>query len=162
MGASPTSLDKPRRKILKMLMVQQKAHKYWDNGKEKHIPERFGFPKGQWVPTDQNALVTAIRETHEETGINILDAQQYNVRIAIPTFIIPRAEFHIEEVLIYFIVTVEVKPPVCICKCELSGHKWVDMLSGLRGITPTTNPTAAILSQLENINFWGPINSISL
>ncbi len=147
---------------LETLMVQQKATEYIHNGKLKYLPVRLGFPKGQYIATDKNALATAFRELYEETGIDVFDPR-LKARIAVSPIIIPRTEPSIQEVLIYFIVTIEEKVQIQnYDETELVGYQWIDILSGLQWITPTTGPTAMILKTLESINLWAPMKSISI
>lgn len=145
---------------MEMLMVRQRAISFWDKGKMRNLPSRLGFPKGQREPADKNALETALRELYEETGINIFD-QHIGARVCVPTIILPR-QYEQREILIYFIVTIETKPTVSICNVELDGYSWVDMITGLRSVRPTTTSTDHILQQMKNINFRGHINSIPI
>lgn len=139
-----------------MLMIHQKPTTYLEDSIEKNLGMRRGFPKGGRNASDISALDTALREVHEETGINITDPQ-YNARLSVSTFIIP----HVYEVFVYFVCVVDTKPTVTICEQELDGYEWVDVKSGLRGIRSTTIPTARLLCELENVDF-GKMQTISI
>lgn len=145
----------------KMLMVWQKAENcITKNGSLKPLPARLGFPKGRQDDNDRNALQTALRELKEETSIDIRHDSRLHARIVVPSIIIPREGHDINEVLIFFIVIIKCEPKVQICDYELSGYEWINIATGLRGLSPTTTPTAGLLKLIEDIDFWGPINTI--
>lgn len=133
-----------------LLLVHQRKSEYVDmDGTHKILFERKGPPKGARDYNDQTALQTALRETTEETGIDIMNPQ-YRAKLAKTTFISRRPE--VDEIIIYFVVVFEKKPQVKICKKELSGFTWVDMKLGLKQITDVTWPTRRLLHSLENSN----------
>ncbi len=145
-----------------MLMVWQKAEdQRLRDGTTRHLPMRIGFPKGQSEDTDKSALTTALRELKEETGIEILRNKGSHAHLVVPAIIILREGGGIDEVLIYFIMIIKgARPRVTICADELSGFAWIDVSAGLRGLSPTTRPTAELLKLIENIDFWGPMTTI--
>jgi len=157
---TPGSDDKVDYQSLKLLMVWQKAEICTaKDGSTKALPARLGFPKGRRDDNESNALQTALRELKEETCIDIYDTQLH-ARIVVQPIIIPRKGCNIDEVLVYFIIYIDHEPMVRICDRELSGYEWINASTGLRGLYPTTLPTAELLKLIESIHLWAPMDTV--
>lgn len=144
----------PIEKLCELLLVYQKAtQRYLPNGSYENLPIRKGFPKGSSNRYDKSALDTAIRETKEETGIDICDPAN-DAKIVPSLFTILRPEYGVEEMFIYFIAVISSKPQIILDNTELVGYEWINMEDGLRGIQNTTIPTMMMLKILEDINVW--------
>jgi 8-oxo-dGTP pyrophosphatase MutT (NUDIX family) len=135
-----------------LLLVHHREVEYFDGRTLKIMPERKGPPKGEAEPEDGSALRTAIRETQEETGVNILDPR-HGAKLMPTAFLARRPEKGIEELIVYFVAIFESKPEVVVDPDELSGYTWVDMSVGLQTISDVASPTKWLLDSLSKVNF---------
>lgn len=135
-----------------LLLVHHREVEYFDGKTTRIMPERKGPPKGEAEPEDGSALKTAIRETQEETGVNILDPR-HGAKLMPTAFLARRPEKGIEELIVYFVAIFESKPEVVVDLDELSGYTWVDMSVGLQSISDVASPTKWLLDSLAKVNF---------
>jgi 8-oxo-dGTP pyrophosphatase MutT (NUDIX family) len=80
---------------------------------------QMAIPGGKQEPKDQNLKATVIRETFEETGIDINENQFLGVLNAVQS--VPRPDFRI----LPFVVTLETEPEVTLNRSELDAYMWV-------------------------------------
>lgn len=112
----------------------------------------YGPPKGQRERVDRSALDTALRETREETDIDIIaEAAAGRAKITQTVFVARRPEVGIEEIMIWFIAVFDRRPAVRIDSAELQDYMWVEMNRNLRMIGPVSTPTKKLLLGLENL-----------
>lgn len=143
------------RDFSEVLLVYQQPVLYTDNGEHRIIPSHWGFTKGSWNPGDRSAFQTAVRETEEEIGINILDLNS-NAKITHVAFAVPRPEHGIEEVFIYFLVLFDYLPVVRINDKEIKDYQWAPLSRNLSHMLSFTKPTQVALHMLHNVDIWDP------
>jgi 8-oxo-dGTP pyrophosphatase MutT (NUDIX family) len=146
-----TSVDKPRYEIL---FVYQKKLQVYDAHHGVRVQSFAGMPKGESEPCDNSAFDTALRETREEVGIDILDPA-LDARVSRTAFSITRRQTSVEELVFYFIAVLEKKPEIVLAEEELDGYKWLDF----RHIQQETDlqfsgPTTRLVSALENTSLY--------
>lgn len=139
-----------------LLMVRENPMIYYDGRTRKILPSRVGFPKGSPEPDDACAFDTAMRELAEETGI---DMRSINAEVSPTIITLPRSE--VDELFIWFICFAKKQPIVTICQDELAGYMWVNPCD-LREVSPTTQPTSALIKLLETIDFANPGRLLSI
>lgn len=135
-----------------LLIVHQKDTEYRAANGEIRVSSLHGLPKGAAEPTDPSALDTAIRETREETGIDIFRS---GAKILPSCFVLPRRQHNIEELTIYFVAILSRKPAVRYDNKELCGYHWADMKKGLMSNrNKMSDPTKQVLAALESSDIY--------
>ncbi len=135
--------------MVEVLMVKEKGQTFRDAHGIHVKPEHFGLPKGHAESQDTSALDTATRELYEETGINVRGMG--NARLMPTVFVIHRVEGPISEIIVYFIVILNQRPPVVICKKELCDYAWINLRKETRLLKDATIPTKKLFAVLENV-----------
>ncbi len=111
---------------------------------DREVRGKWGFPKGAREPRDRCARDTAIRETREETGINISPKD-----LSPAVFVIPRRAT--SEVFIYFLHCAKTRPHVDLCDRELCGYSW-PVIDNVRVQYKVSEPTILLLQTLEKFD----------
>ena len=150
---------------IKLLLVKHNKTHYYNHKGEYCVQALKGPPKGQAEDTDTSAFDTAIREMHEEIGIDICNPI-YDVKLSHAAYVIPRKQITVNEVHVYFIAIVEKEPQIIIDKNEITGYEWVNINHGIKHLFPeVSNTTKHLLVALSNtnlqsidLNLWISIN----
>lgn len=147
-------INAPSCPVSEVLLVKQKSAMFYRQQTKEVVDIQFtGPPKGSAELEDGSAFNTAVRELHEETGIDILDPC-IGAKILPDISIIKRCSTNVSELHIYFLAVVTSKPKVVPCAEELEGYEWVNIISGLRKKRKTASITTQILyDHLEKLDF---------
>jgi 8-oxo-dGTP pyrophosphatase MutT (NUDIX family) len=105
----------------------------------RDYPKELSFPGGAWEEGDAAPAATALREAHEEVGLN---PSSVDVLGLLPTFVDPKAKFMVTPVLAWFARTDSIEP---VSLTEVAGVHWV----AIRDLSPT-NDTGPV-SQLAKM-----------
>jgi 8-oxo-dGTP pyrophosphatase MutT (NUDIX family) len=142
---------------VELLLVKENTTKYTNlHGYECYSKGFYGPPKGGIADGDSSLLETAERELLEETGINLREIAssawmtKYVVGVEVPR---PEKDIDAMEYLMYFIVIITTKPTVTVCEKEISGYKWIDILSMERDALNASIPTGCVLNACADIDF---------
>lgn len=112
----------------------------------------YGPPKGSADPGDKTAIDTAFREFYEETSVDLSEPDLCSKLLKTVVMVQSKKT---KDCLIYFIVVVNKKPEVYVCKDELIGHQWVNISLGYRDLTRSVSqPTKQLLTFLNISNVF--------
>jgi 8-oxo-dGTP pyrophosphatase MutT (NUDIX family) len=109
-----------------------------------HTRPRWGFPKGLKDPDETNAIITALREFEEETGVRLTSFDHdtlFHDRLL--TYI----RDDIPEISFFLLVITKSKPEVVIQPSEISDYTWGchDALAALDLTVPSRYIIAAVI-----------------
>jgi 8-oxo-dGTP pyrophosphatase MutT (NUDIX family) len=151
---------KPLDDVPQLLIVHQQPPTY-TSIKVPNIAFK-GLPKGGRIKEDATALDTAFRELVEETSINLADPDLGAV-MSYTMFAVERPEQGINEIIIYFCVTVRTKPNIILDNAELAGYEWHDVSLGYDKIQPVSRPTQLLFKMLQDrVDFTQDFDGIRL
>jgi 8-oxo-dGTP pyrophosphatase MutT (NUDIX family) len=144
-NAAVTLLIKPKGDDCEILLVKRakRSSNPWSG--------QMAIPGGKREPTDQTLKETAIRETMEETGINLTQSHFLGVLTAVQS--VPRRDL----LILPLVVLLENEPTVELNRNELDAYLWVpyEKIIKTQGkiVEPDYGEVSAYL--LENAVVWG-------
>lgn len=141
-GTIPYGSARPltRRRTPRVLIIREKPR-----DPVKRAIGRYGVPKGRAELDEVFPIVTAKRELHEETGIDIdnLPPASYNI---LPTYVVfPRPEVGFLEVSVFFLVVMDTRPAITIDDEEIAGYQWVPIRNVPQDITSQMTMSSLLL-----------------
>jgi 8-oxo-dGTP pyrophosphatase MutT (NUDIX family) len=83
---------------------------------------QMALPGGKRIPKDENLMRTVIRETLEETSINLLEGCRF-----LGVMDIVRSMARPEMKVLPFVILLEREQPVRLCKTELEWSAWIPL-----------------------------------
>jgi 8-oxo-dGTP pyrophosphatase MutT (NUDIX family) len=83
---------------------------------------QMALPGGKRIPEDENLMRTVVRETLEETSINILKGCRF-----LGVMDIVRSIARPEMKVLPFVILLEREQPVGLCKAELEWSAWIPL-----------------------------------
>ena len=144
-NAAVTLLLKPTANDFEILLVKRakRTADSWSG--------QMAFPGGKRESQDQNLKATAIRETQEETDIDVAKSRFLGVLNTVQS--VPRGDFRI----LPFVAVLDMEPQIKLNISELEWHIWVpyERLIKSEGITAELGYGHVPAFLLENVVVWG-------
>lgn len=111
----------------------------------------IGPPKGLAEYEDKSALVTALRELGEETGVklNLNKLSSHEYKLLPETFCCHNERR--KELSVYFVIVASRRPVIKIDCGEIKSYHWCDMSIGLKKkLKECSEPTKLLFTQLDD------------